>query len=296
MSLLRNQTRRRARPRPRRAQDDANVPAPTVLKPNMVIDAVIAQDRIPEKKRVADQYIHLTSLLDTCARQQVFMRDLGIQPEERVTGAHRVMWKMGRAAEQHLRDTYIQAVNYHGVYGGWKCKCERSKYTGFFDHNANKCSHCGYQPTEYDELSMVDEETGIVGNPDLVIYFDGAFYIIEIKSMNKEQFDALEDAVPNHRIQAGGYRRLYQINGLPVHTYGSVIYVKKDFVWGSPYKEQQVNLGAQDVEASLNLMWADAQVITAHSVDNPPPREMCRSATCTRAKNCPALLHCFQRG
>lgn len=298
MSLLQRQVRRRSRPRPRRERVSAAVEAPSIIRPNLITEIVSAQDRIPEPGRVPDGHIHLTSLIDACARQLVILRETETIPTSPVTGAHRVMWKMGRAAEQHVRDSYIQAVNYEGVYGGWECMCKRTKYTGFFDHRASKCKHCGYQPTKYFEMSMIDPETKIVGNPDLVIFVDGKFLIIELKSMNKDDFDALEQPVPNHCIQGGGYRRLYDLNDLPVHDHGVIIYVKKDFVWrGSPYKEKHVDLTSRAVTGSLDIMWDMASQITNGTLDNLPPKvSACTSLTCTRAKNCPALMDCFQRG
>lgn len=294
--LLKRLVDRRSRSQDRFRQASAAEPAPAELRGDMVTSVVEAQDRIPEIGRVPDRYVHLSSLIGCCPRAEVLARDTGIELRNNVTGSQRIMWRIGRAVETHIRDSYINAVNYEGVHGKWRCDCHRTSYEGLFDPEAARCDHCGHRPRYYDELTVFDHAAGIGGNPDLVLMVDGKYLIIEIKSMKAESFDALDRPVFDHLLQAGGYRRIYENMGLPVHNEVVVIYVRKDFSPRvRPYKERLVNVAMDaNVHRSLDLMWDMARSIRSSNLQNLPGR-ICNAPTDTRARNCPTVCDCFQR-
>ena len=295
--LLGRQVRRRQRQRERFSQVSASEVAPDRLAPNMITSIIEAQDRVPERGRVPDDYMHLSSLIGACPRAQIIARDTGMEIRNQVNGSMRIMWKIGRAVETHIRDSYINAVNYEGVYGKWRCDCHRTQYTGLFDPHADRCHKCGYQPRYYEELTVFDHDVNVGGNPDMALLIAAKYLIVEIKSMNKDDFDALERPVPDHVLQAGGYRRIYERMGLPVHDEVVVIYARKDYnPRVRPYKEMRVNIARDtSVQASLDLMWQHARAIKEGSLQNLPPR-ICDEPTHTRARNCSCLVDCFQRG
>lgn len=294
--LLGRQVRRRQRQRERFAQASASENAPARLAPNMITTIIEAQDRIPDRGRISDEYMHLSSLIGACPRAQVIARDTGMEIRSSVTGPMRIMWKIGRAVETHIRDSYINAVNYEGVYGRWRCDCHYTQYTGLFDADYDACHRCGYQPRFYEELTVFDDDANIGGNPDLALLIAQKYLIIEIKSMNKEGFDALERPVPDHVLQAGGYRRLYERMGLPVHDEVVIIYVRKDYnPRVRPYKEMRVNLARDTaVQVSLDLMWDHARAIKFGTLQDLPAR-ICDEPQHTRACNCFCVVDCFQR-
>lgn len=295
--LLRRQVRKRTRERARFTQASAAEAAPTRLMPNMLTNIIEAQDKIPDRGRVPDEYMHLSSLIGACPRAQIIARDTGLEIRNTVNGSMRIMWKIGRAVEAHIRDSYINAVNYEGVHGKWRCDCHRTSYTGLFDPQHDRCHQCGYQPRYYEELTVFDHDVNVGGNPDLVLFIDGKYLIIEIKSMNKDDFDALERPVSDHVAQGGGYRRIYENMGLPVHDEIIVIYARKDYnPRVRPYKEMRVNCVREDwLNSTLDIMWANAAAIKEGSLQNLPQR-ICDQPTHTRARNCECLVDCFQRG
>jgi hypothetical protein len=270
---------------------------PRYLGQDMLKTIVDAQDRMPSRTRIAGRYTHLTSLIHGCARAQVIAREQRLTPSESVTGGHRVMWRIGRATEAHFRDSYIRAVDYKGVIGRWSCVCGRTSYQGLFNTRATRCRHCEYQPTVYKELTVKDEEAGIAGNPDFLLRLGGPVVVVELKSMNAENWNKLEEAMPDHVVQAGGYRRLLMQDGVPVLAYVIVVYVKKDFKWGSPYKEFHVRVDGMAetpsyVVPTLDIMWQRARAIKNGTLQDLPPRE-CQRMDETRAINCYGQASCW---
>ena len=268
------------------------------LTDGFLMRVVNAQDSAPEAKRHNDGYLHMSQLLRGLCPRQVRFTDMN--PEKRVyedvTGGHRVMWKLGRAAEAHIRDSYIKGVKGEGVYGQWRCKCGAHSKTGFFDETWTACGRCRTLPDNYGELAVFDHENGVVGNPDFLVRIGNLLYVVEIKSMNGEDFDVLERPMPDHIIQGAGYRRLMLANGFEVAPVVIILYVTKKFKYGSPYKEFHVNVESQNYEAVLDGAWQRGKLIrTARQKDLLPRDRVCSSMDSPQAKKCPHVTDCFMR-
>lgn len=252
------------------------------------------QDGRSDVERVGSEYVHLTNLIDFCARKHAIAGDAGVPTYKRITGGHKVMWEIGRAVEKNARNKLIRDWDYEGVWGLWTCVCEYEEFEGLYSLDFGPCPRCEHPRNVYKEWTFFDHENKITGNPDLLRIISGRFVCIEIKSMNGEDFNELEAPLPDHVFQAGGYRRLAMINGEPVHAEVWVLYVTKKFKWGSPYKEYLVPITEQH-ERVLDLAWADARVLAdARAIGSLPPR-ICRAQGQTRAKNCAQMGECFMR-
>lgn len=252
------------------------------------------RDAIPERSRVRAGMIHLSSLIDICPRQYALAVQHEVDIRSAVTGAHKVMWKVGRAVESHVRNEFIEGCNYRTVVGTWRCMCGQQTHNGLAPLNAVPCTRCGVHPMIYDELTLVDQSYQICGNPDLLFYHRGKLYVVEIKSMVAHQFDSLTSPLGNHVFQASGYRRLAEINGFEVAPEVILLYTRKDFKYGSPYKQFNVNVDRTNYDRILDAAWESAELVK-DSVDNGyiPERTLCSSATCSRAKKCPVVAKCF---
>ena len=215
------------------------------------------------------------------------------------------MWAIGRAVEKHIRDAFVRAVKREGVIGQWACRCGKSKRVGLYSPTY-KCEHCSQGLYTYGEVTLLDHQYRIAGNPDLLYYRPDnlRLRIVEIKSKKQALFDELTKPEANHILQASIYRRLAKIEGYDVDDYVSIVYGSKDYTFrGRPYKEYHI-LPSEGVEATLDDMWSragavreflDAFKIEGVSATLPNRITACASVTSTTAKGCDQCHACFAR-
>ncbi|QIG76124.1 hypothetical protein EVC24_103 [Rhizobium phage RHph_I4] len=272
-------------------------PRMPILPDNYIKETVLRQDTAPSASRLNHPgYVHVSSLVGICARQYALAQRYQVEAVESVTGGHRIMWKIGRAVEKHVRMQFIDGQGRQGIYGVWKCRCERIDHLGMFP--ARTCNYCEEQATRYFEPVLHDEENKIVGSPDLT-FLVGRFYFVpvELKTMNKADWDKLEAPLPDHIAQASMYRYLYSLKGYLVHNNVKFVYVTKDFKWGDPYKEFQVDCTQEAVVNTVAAMVDAARRIkSARDTRVLPNRSVCQTASNSRAKGCPVAHLCFSMG
>lgn len=270
-------------------------PAMPELKRNLVKEVLDGQDRIPERDRRlgGTGYVHVSSLIGMCARRQVLAGLHERTVQESVTGGHRVMWALGKAAEKHARQQLIAGWGYQSVFGRWECRCGALETRGYHD-SRRRCERCGESANTYEELTLFDHTHRIVGNPDLLFRDHGFFVPLECKSMTGEQFKELREPKPDHIHQAIMYRHLLEANGFPAHDEAIILYVNKNFMFGSPYKEFHVNTRSPANEALIARSLEEAaRVRDGFREGVPPPRLMCDSVHHPEAKKCPLVGLCF---
>lgn len=209
-----------------------------------------------------------------------------------VTGGHRVMWRVGRAVEKHIREQYIAGRQHQDIFGNWSCRCGAATHTGFYP--TRQCNLCETRLYIYDEFPLFDREARIVGNPDLLTRFEGEYVVVEIKSMTKSQWDALTEPLADHIFQASWYRWLMANLGYPTRKEVVFVYCTKEFKFGVPYKEFHVDVTTPGrVNLILDLR-AQVMDLNAHmEAGTVPVREICATPTCTTAKNCPVSATCW---
>lgn len=260
-----------------------------------VIDMKDAEPRLT--RQAAPGYIHASALIDMCPRQWALMLGQEMRVEETVTGAHRVLWAFGRAVEDHVRSQLISGWR-SAVYGNWTCVCGGNRHHGFKPAStAQTCGQCGQVPHIYMEMQIVDDEYRVVGSPDIVVRHEDVWVPVEIKSMNRPDWEDLKKPLAAHVAQAAAYRRLIRdVLGLPVHDDVVVLYCSKDFKWGSPYKEFHVNVGTDIVEARMQALFEKAKsVFDAMAQGTIPEERVCGSPAQPRAKKCAVCGPCFAR-
>lgn len=284
-------------------QPVAQPPSETALEipqgplPDGWLGSILAEgDNAPDKARKGQAgFIHVSSLIGFCSRQHAILRLHTDQPVVRggITGGHRVMFALGRAAETHVRDSVISARR-RDVLGQWSCACGHAKHSGYYPERS--CPKCEKRLNRYGEMTLFDNEAKVVGNPDLLLREGRLIVPVEIKSMNKKEWDGLTGPKGDHVFQVVAYARMLKRLRYPVHDKAVIVYVAKDFVFGSPYKEFQV-----DTEnAFLAEQWEQARqaAIEAHSAVETqvlPQRSLCQTHTSSLAKSCACVAQCFSR-
>jgi hypothetical protein len=196
-----------------------------------------------------------------------------------------------------LRDDLEIYVKGEGVYGIWECACGALTKTGFYDATWADCGRCRKKASTYKEFTVYDHNAGVVGNPDFLIDIGGVMYIVEIKSMNPEDFDELESPKPDHIYQAAGYRRLMNVNDFDVAPQVIIIYCTKKFKYGSPYKEFHVNVDKEPINAVLDNAWGVAEHIReSRKKATIPTEKICKNSSSPAARNCPHVTDCMGGG
>lgn len=239
-------------------------------------------------------YIHSSSLEDFCARRAAILDKSNSVPREYVQGSMKVVWAIGRAVERHVRDALIDSMGKSSFYGVWSCRCGKTKHKGL---GANiKCDSCGTTTNYYEELTIYDDEYNIASNPDLrYVNEDKQHTIIEIKSMNGDDFDKLDTPKDAHVRQAARYVKFARRSGSVVSGKVKVVYVRKDFIYNGIYKIFTVDTDTKRYEKLVEDELIQAVELKKYfSSGELPERVFCSSAMSPMAKKCAVCSECFR--
>lgn len=252
-------------------------PAPTLLAPDFLKSMCESQDQTPEFSRLSEEtdYLHVSALTNFCARQYALARLYGVVIKESpIIGSMRIIWRMGLALEDHVVRN-LSAQHEGRVLEGFKVQDEDCKVSG--------------RP---DVVLLLHEDTGLP---------------VEIKSMNARDFGKLNRPLGDHVTQVGLYHWLLSRNPL-VHTKTgekvdvrlvdevAIMYVAKDAVKGSPYKEFHVSVRDKTLQTNVRLAIEGAKELQDHLAAGRIPRRrdaICDSPGCTRSKSCPVAALCW---
>lgn len=305
----------RSGPRPNTAKLDQQL---TFKEENKESNQIVTDSGLPEsylatcirlqndqvnKVRATSDYIHVSSLIGMCPRQYALMAQMGDVLGDRIGTAHQVMWALGRAAENHIRDSYIRHVDFKGVLGRWTCRCGSSIHEGRYESDL-QCGTCKTVLDRYREFVLVDEECGVIGSPDLVFELNGKVYVVECKSIKGGEgtnahkgFDALDMPLGDHVFQARMYTHLLKLAGYDVADELIIIYVNKDFQIRNDrvLKEFHVDVSAPEHQAAIDRALFEAKEVMDYLRGKGPlpERVLCEDDSGARATKCPAATRCF---
>lgn len=295
-----------------RPADDLSVPVEhkprtVVYSPTFLGDVVRAADKEVEYVR-SSGFIHVSDLNSLCRRKVALVEKHSIKLRKSVNGAMRVLWKMGKAAEHHIRSQVITSWNYENIIGQWRCPCETLTYPGFFKRGVT-CHRCRFEANIYEEFDLVDHSLRICGHPDLLLYVNGEVVPVEIKSVkynppaskpsDKECFVALSTAsepLPNHAFQVTTYRKmLADRNTLPISRYAIVYYVAKDYQFKDVYKEFHIDASTGVTLQQVNNRFELVRQLRQEQASGElaPRLGGCGSSDSPMAKNCQVCTTCF---
>lgn len=281
--------------KPEQPKDIKKVTDEFIIPEDFIIKKLAAADRVPVKDRTAtyDGYVHVSSIVDLCARKYAIVSKEEMQPTKSVSGGMKVVWAMGRAIEKHVRDSLMSTHHKNNFVGIWSCLCGEQTFSGV-GHIRNCTCPLKKPMDNYNEYTLFDHELKVVGNPDLITQYKNVGLITEVKSMNKKQFDALEEPIITHILQAMWYPYLAHKIGLPVYPIISIVYVTKDFIFGSPYKEFHIDTREERyVKAFESMLEELTELRKFEETGVLPKRTMCQSDRSAMAKECPACFDCF---
>lgn len=246
-------------------------------------------------------HLHVSDLLSKCIRRRAIHHSYGtVQPARRLSLSDMLTFAQGDAIHDLLKER-CRRGRPEEVWGKWSCKCEtlfHDEPCTYAEIDQNEtCPHCRTKVDRYHEVSMFDEEFGIVGNPDLLFYLQRleAFYVTEFKSIAPDQFKELVRPKPEHVLQVVFYWSIMSRLGYPMADKVSIFYANKGWMFGGskPYKEYVI-----DPQAELHRledMYADAAAHKRfHETGELPPRVFCASANCKDAKTCEVAAPCFE--
>lgn len=277
------------------------------IAPYFVKGILDKRDAIPEKSRAATYkgYVHVSSLSgDFCARHYAIAQHEELQLYETLTGGHKITFKIGRAVEEHIRTNLIEGIGKQNIYAMWTCECQKDKLIpeeGTFRVGLWKPAlcKCGKPLDTMEEPAITDETNGVSGRPDLVIYKDKTLHVTEIKSIKKDStsygpgWDEITEPLDSHIRQNIFYPPLLRAKNLPVSPIVTFIYCTKDFKYGSPYKEFQIDTSLPKYEALRQELLAEAKQVKDFIAGGESPPRICASEAGPLAKKCPVSFRCF---
>lgn len=264
-----------------------------ILPKGYVKSLIDKNDQVPEQSRIATYsgYVHVSSLSGNfCAREYAIAQHEELSLYESLTGGHKVTFKIGRAVEEHIRSAIIAEHGKKNIFAKWSCECGADSRLGLY--REAKCK-CGKPLDIFDEPAITDEENGVTGRPDLVLYKDKTLHIVEIKSMKKDQWDTLEAPLDSHIKQNIFYPYLLDMYNYPVSPVVTFIYCTKDFKYGSPYKEFTIDTSETKYIKLREELLAEAKQVRNFIANKVSPPRICASEHSPLAKKCKVAFRCF---
>lgn len=282
------------------SKDTQVVPAPNTDNP---LGEVIDKAKWSMQETRPGHHLHVSDLLYKCIRKRALEERFHVMPPaRRLTMSDMLTFAMGDAVHDTLKErARIGAPE--KVWGIWSCKCHYLKHEDPCIYaeidQEETCPHCLSLVNHYNEVSLFDEDYGVVGNPDLILYIErsDAFHITELKSMAHKQWEELTRPDPDHVRQVVFYWHLMHRKGYRLTDRVSIFYATKQWQFGDKtvYKEFLIDPVAE--LHRLDPMIEDAKAYKA-CVENGdkaplPLRTHCAHRDAKDAKKCGVLELCF---
>lgn len=245
-----------------------------------------AEKRLSSERNVSIPEVNtpyrISGLARMCPREQVLRARHRVPKREIIDARLRRTFDVGHAFHSLIQNEWFGEWGW--LWGEWKCgHCPRV-VLGF---RPRQCE-CGH-PAEfrYVEPVIFDSEHNLTGHCDGIIQWGGKKYVVEFKTCNSQvfQFMIRNNPMSDHLDQVNLYMHYLNV------AQGFVVYFcKEDASW----REFEVRYDRVRVDGLLkkirvtNAALADPQIPV-------PPREMCSTDTCSRAKVCSTRKLCFSK-
>lgn len=240
----------------------------------------------------------LTSPTAFCPREVVLSKLLGRKPKDEYVGfAMQVAFDNGQALHELLRETWLASI----AVGTWVCLGCKTEVP-FSKKPKGPCGVCDRNLWRYKEETFRSQTTGATGSLDVLLDLGmGKHTMVEVKSMDKDQFNELKAPLAEHRARTNVYMFLVKDSGRPeaerINTdVAKILYISKGFGqknedgYVSPFKEYDVYY--QEATAMPYINKAKA-VHIYRTEGGPIPGQICATAFTTRAKSCCCPVECF---
>lgn len=274
------------------------------------IKLMIHQSVAGMEKARSHANIHASDLMheaEFCPREWILLdltqrarKDQFIGTSQRLTFDH------GKDLEWRIRNKYLRP----NMVGQWRCGVCNQLHPTIGKAPKVKCK-CGYSRWEYEEVRFHCKETGVSGGIDSFVDVDQPkLRLLEIKTMDKDEFKTLIAPLAEHRFRTSLYLKLAEQSDLPV-SFGvntkeaHILYASKSFGFKdtsmkeagisdapfSPFKEFIIERDDSLAETPL----AKAKLVTMIRKDPQIgiPGGVCKSALDRRANSCACVTACF---
>lgn len=283
------------------------LPLPTDALSRVLNVTVVGQPRNNNRERFL---IHVSDVLETkgprafCAREQVlaYWTDRA-RPAGKLTPGRRLLFARGQFEGDYIVHKFLRESPFADyVYAKWTC----NSYKPGGDHDVNVCTlgevfnkkcKCGRFMRTHNEIDLVLPSLLLTGHPDMIIKYQGRFYIYEFKSIDRQDvsFDDLTAPLASHRLQISFYYKIMRALKMPASRRLTVLYVDRSNakIWGGlPYRELQVP--PEDDE--YMTPFKNKLLHVKHGIATKKlPDRICPSIKVERARNCPFAVECFER-
>lgn len=256
--------------------------------------------------------LHASDLMkdkEFCPREQAFL-NMGVAKKkaEFISTALRITFDLGRFYENQIREVYLRDI----VVGQWKCGICSHVHPTFGKEPKIKCPQCGWgHKWEYQEPRFTSPSTGISGGIDLLIDVgEPKLRLVEVKSMDKDEFRKLEAPLAEHKFRTSLYLRLAEeddgpLSGRVNNKIAHIIYVSKSFGFKdtqlkadgikdaafSPFKEFDIT--RDDSMSAISYAKAGAYNTWKKDQSQGFPCGICPNGLSKRAQGCTAVAACW---
>lgn len=231
-----------------------------------------------------------------------------------VTAAQQLVWRQGRGIANAIIHWLADG---RMAIGDWKCP--RCGVLHLACHRPEVCVQCDVSiaPSRwlYEEIRVEGKKTGISCGVDLItpILNLTKFQIVEIKTIDKDEFKKLVLPLAEHRVRTKLYVRQFldsdhDLAGYIYHK-AKLLYISKGG-WGqdqfkhlkslgvynerfSPYKEFEFDVGLGDEDADVLRCEEEATKVKTFREEGVLPDGPCATAFCNRAQQCEVMGACF---
>jgi hypothetical protein len=265
------------------------------------------QRRIERSHRLDEvPLIHVSSLIKSspsdmfCAREFVLKYAEGhLAAGAGIPPKFSLLYAVGHFYGQYIVDEFLRRNPEYGQYawGDWSCICGKAKVYRQTLPKGRRCKHCHGELTRYHETDLFDRDHTVVGHADLIMFYEGTYYIYEFKSIERADivFDEMQAPLGDHVAQASNYYYMLRAEGLKVSKALRFVYVDRSMTGlytTLPFKELYARVVAAD---RLEEFYNRAKLVHSSVKKHILPPRICSTIKCQRAKLCPVAVSCFNR-
>lgn len=232
-----------------------------------------------------------------CARQQYY-RYAHKNKKKIQSSFLTYTFDIGHKIEDLIRLNYLREY----MWGHWHCICTPSSSfiygPNLYPNNPDKtqyyCENCHCAGLwQYKEYVFFCKELGLECSVDALLRYDKKLYVLEIKSMNENDFKKLDRPLFHHAERTNIYLNCLKYSKISVEDTAFVLYcAKSSGIWTEngvfpfqifevPYKniEKEIKQKTQSFYEAL-----ETKVL---------PQRICETMDDKPAKSCPFVFECF---
>lgn len=241
-----------------------------------------------------------------CPREYALVYHLKIPPEKQFVGtALRVTFNHGNNLQRDLNEKYLK----DSMVGDWECRsCGKTR--GMC--KKPKLDQCGQINCNwgYHEVRAESEYSGVTCGLDVLLSMGGKkLKLVEVKTMDKDEFRDLVAPKAEHRVRTNLYMRCIDedknLAGKINTTKATVLYVSKSFGFKaetpclpcghkdapfSPFKEFEVT---RNDDSIADMVESARSYHLWKTQGGALPDGICDKVTCKRANQCLVAKECF---